>query len=39
MTSSPPVPAFNFLEVPPALVVGIILAGHKEVVTQNSEVE
>jgi hypothetical protein len=39
MTSSPPVPAFNFLEVPPALVMGIILAGCKEVVKQNSEVQ
>jgi len=39
MTSLPPVPAFNFLEVPPALVIGIILAGHKEVVKQNSKVQ
>jgi len=39
MTSSPPVPAFNVLEVTPALLIGIILAGHKEVVKQNSKVQ
>jgi hypothetical protein len=37
MIPSPPVPAFNFLEVPPALIIGIIVAGHKKEEKQNSE--